>query len=84
MRITLDIDSATPEQVYDLTLAFQRTSGIPLPPQITDKPVVTVGGSAMGWRSPALHPAQVDAILREFVELQTWRDAHKVTTAVIT
>lgn len=73
MRITLDVDSATPEEVYDLTLAFQRTRGIPLPQQITKEPTVTVGGSAMGWRSPALHPAQVSAIMQEFTTLQEER-----------
>lgn len=69
MRVTIDVDSATQQEVYDLTLAFQRTSGIPLPRQITKEPVVTVGGSKMGWRSPAMAPEQARALLAEFDRL---------------
>jgi hypothetical protein len=74
MRTTVKIDSATPEQVYDLTLAFQRTLGFPLPPQITNRPTVTVGGSAMGWESPALFPEHAVSLLAEYHDLQALRD----------
>lgn len=70
MRTTINVDSATPQEVYDLTLAFQRTSGIELPKQITDKPVVTVAGTAMGWVSPAMQQEQAVALLAEFERLQ--------------
>jgi len=73
MRTTIKIDSATPEQVYDLTLAFQRMLGFTLPAQITTEPTVTVGGSAMGWTSPALLPEHAVALLREFESLQAER-----------
>lgn len=73
MRITLTVDSATPEEVYDLTLAFQRTSGIPLPRQINTVPTVTVAGSAMGWTSPAMLPQQVAPLMAEFAELAEYR-----------
>ena len=65
MRIVIAVDSATPDEVYDLTLAFQRTSGQPMPRQITTEPTVTVGGSAMGWKSPALYPSHAVALLAE-------------------
>lgn len=74
MRVTIDVDSATPEQVYDLTLAFQRTRGIPLPRQITTEPTVTVAGTCMGWKSPGMDPRQVQPLLREFDTLQEERE----------
>lgn len=84
MRTTIHIDSATPQEVYDLTLAFQRTLARPVPPtppaegrprfelptQITTEPRVTVGGNAMGWESPALKPDHAVALLAEFDALQ--------------
>lgn len=65
MRITIQIDSATPQEVYNFTLAFQRTLGYGLPLQATTEPTVTVGGSAMGWTSPALYPGHATALLAE-------------------
>jgi len=70
MRITIDVDSATPQQVYNLTLAFQRTKGLPMPQQVTTEPTVTVGGSCMGWRSPALRAGHAAALLAEFDGLE--------------
>jgi hypothetical protein len=69
-RITIEFDSATPQQVYDATLAFQRTLGYGLPQQITDKPTVTVAGTRLGWRSPALKPEHALALLKEYDALQ--------------
>ncbi len=49
----LTFDSTTPQQAYDLTLAFQRTCGLTpgmtLPVQQHHEPTVRVGGSAFGW-----------------------------------
>lgn len=70
MRVTIKVDSATPQEVYDLTLAFQRTLGHVLPQQIGKEPTVTVGGSAMGWTSPALTEPHAAALIREFESLQ--------------
>lgn len=78
-RITIIVDSATPQEVYDLTLAFQRTSGIPLPANLTTEPTVKVAGKCMTWQSPALHPAQVEAILTEVADLRTEREMLEVT-----
>lgn len=77
MRITVKIDSATPSEIYDLTLAFQRTSkGHEMPAQITVEPTVTVAGTSMGWESPALRAGHVEALLAEFAsmtpELPEW------------
>jgi hypothetical protein len=69
MRVTIVVDSATPAEVYNLTLAFQRTLGFVLPAQITTEPTVTVGGTAMGWSSPALREAHAVALLAEFDRL---------------
>lgn len=78
-RTTLVFDSATPAQIYNLTLAFQRTSGLlrdegfgghVVPPQVTDKPVVSVAGSAMSWRSPALTVQHSAALLAEYDRLE--------------
>lgn len=69
MRVTIVADSATPTEVYNLTLAFQRTRGIPLPPQLTVRngedptPAVRVMGTAMTWESPYLDVEQASAIL---------------------
>ncbi len=74
MRVQIKIDSATPQEVYDYTLAYQRTLGFPAVP--TDHPgaeilngraapVVSVGGTAMGWRSPHITPEQAHALLAE-------------------
>lgn len=72
MRVTITIDSATPHQIWNLTAAFQRTAGIPLPPTATAKPMVTVAGSAMGWESPAMTVERAETTLREW---KTLRDA---------
>lgn len=69
MRVTVKVDGATPYQIYDLTLAFQRTRGIELPRQITTTPTVSVGGTAMSWESPAMQESQAVALLKEFDEL---------------
>ena len=74
MRITVKADSATPEQVYDLTLAFQRTRhDHEMPSQITDQPTVTVAGVGMGWESPALLPEHASTLLSEYHDLQAAR-----------
>lgn len=65
MRVTIKVDSATPQEVYDLTLAFQRTLGHPMPKQLQDKPIVTVAGTSMGWESPALYYPHAVALLDE-------------------
>lgn len=70
MRVTIKVDSATPQEIWNLTAAFQRTAGIPLPKQITTKPTVTVGGSAMGWESPAMTVRRADALLEEWSRLR--------------
>jgi hypothetical protein len=69
MRTRIVVDSATPDEVYRLTLAFQRTLGFTLPKQVTAEPTVTVGGSAMGWSSPALYSDHATALLREYEAL---------------
>jgi hypothetical protein len=69
-RTTLAFDSATPAQVYNLTLAYQRTLGFALPQQITREPTVTVAGSAMGWASPALYSDHAAALLAEYHRLE--------------
>lgn len=70
MRTRIIVDSATPTEVYNLTLAFQRTLGFPLPQQLTNEPTVTVGGCAMGWTSPALASTWLAAaILAEYHKL---------------
>lgn len=74
MRITINVDSATPEQVYDLTLAFQRTRNIGVPTQLTMVPTVTVAGTCMGWTSPALKLAHVPALLHEYTQLRFGRE----------
>jgi hypothetical protein len=68
MRTRIVVDSATPAQVYDLTLAFQRTARFALPDQPTTEPTVTVCGSAMGWSSPALHTDHAAAVLAEYAK----------------
>lgn len=79
MRITVKVDSATPEQAYDLTLAFQRTRHEhEMPSQITDQPTVTVAGVAMGWESPALLSEHASALLSEYHDLQMARGLAKV------
>jgi hypothetical protein len=70
MRTRLVIDSATPAEVYDLTLAFQRTARYDLPQQLTAEPTVTVCGIAMGWSSPALYEAHAVAVLAELALLR--------------
>ena len=70
MRVIIDIDSATPAQVYNLTLAFQRTKGFEMPRQVTTEPTVTVGGTAMGWTSPALSLDHARAVIDEFRALE--------------
>lgn len=66
MRTRIKIDSATPGQVYALTLAFQRsTRDHVVPTQLTMVPTVSVCGSAMGWESPALTPEHAVALLAE-------------------
>lgn len=70
MRTTIVIDSATPAQVYNLTLALQRTRAFEMPRQTTVEPSVTVGGSAMGWTSPALYLDHARAVLEEFTRLE--------------
>lgn len=73
MRTRIVIDSCTPQQVYNLTLAYQRTLGYaPLPTQLTmvhgqqPEPTVTVGGSAMSWSSPWLDSVTATLLLTEF------------------
>lgn len=74
MRITVKADSASPEQVYDLTRAFQRTRrDHEMPRQITDEPTVTVAGAAMGWESPALLPEHARTLLSSYEDLQAER-----------
>ncbi len=64
MRVTIRVDSATPEETYNLTLAFQLTSREhTLPRQIGTEPTVTVGGIAFGWTSPALTPEHAKAVM---------------------
>lgn len=71
MRVTIKVDSATPEEVYDLTLAFQRTRhDHGLPAQITKEPTVTVGGIRMGWVSPAMRRERAFAVMEEYERLQ--------------
>lgn len=83
MSVHINFDSATPQEVYDLTLAFQRTLSSPkmptatedrprftLPKQITTEPTVTVAGTRMGWTSPGLRPEHAFALLAEFERLQ--------------
>lgn len=83
MSVHIRFDSATPQEVYDLTLAFQRTLAGPtslpatnerprweLPQQITTEPTVTVAGIRMGWNSPGLKPEHAVALLAEFERLQ--------------
>jgi len=75
MRIRIVVDSATPTEVYNLTLAFQRTCQIELPQQLTIEPTVTVCGNAMGWSSPALTDEHAAAVLTELTTyLQTPTD----------
>ena len=69
MRVSIHVDSATPQEVYHLTRAFRRTAGFPMPQQIMTDPTVTVGGSAMGWTSPALTEEHARALLAEFHQL---------------
>jgi hypothetical protein len=67
MRTRIVVDGATPAEIYDLTLAFQRTTaGFDLPEQLTTVPTVTVCGSAMGWSSPALTVEHAAAVLAEY------------------
>jgi hypothetical protein len=66
MRTRIVVDSATPAEVYNLTLAFQRTARFDLPQQLTTEPTVTVSGSAMGWSSPALTDEHAAAVLTEY------------------
>jgi hypothetical protein len=67
MRTRLVVDSATPAEVYNLTLAFQRTRvHHDLPKQLDTMPTVTVCGIAMGWSSPALHEVHAIALLAEY------------------
>lgn len=70
MSTTIRVDSATPGQVYNLTLAFQRTRGFPLPSQLTKQPTVTVGGTCMGWTSPFLTMDHARAVLDEYDRLE--------------
>lgn len=70
MRVTIKVDSATPHEIWNLTAAFQRTRGIPLPPTLTDKPMVTVGGIAMGWESPAMTVERAEAFMAEWAKLR--------------
>lgn len=75
MRIRIVVDSATTDEVYNLTLAYQRTLGFELPANLTCEhgerpmPNVTVGGSAMGWKSPYLTHEHSRALMREFSRL---------------
>lgn len=70
MRTTIKIDSATPAEVYHLTLAFQRTRDMGLPQQLCTEPRVTVAGVAMGWESPAMSGERAVAVMREFDRLE--------------
>lgn len=70
MRTTIVVDSATPKQVYNLTLAFQRTLGFHMPDQTNTRPTVTVAGSTMRWESPALYVPHAEALLAEFDRLE--------------
>lgn len=76
MRIRIVADSATQQQAYNLTLAFQRTLAFELPTNLTPEhgeapaPTVTVGGSAMGWKSPYLTHEHARALMREFSRLE--------------
>jgi hypothetical protein len=66
MRTRIVVDSATPDEVYNLTLALQRAARYALPQQTTTEPTVTVCGIAMGWSSPALYPEHAMAVLSEY------------------
>lgn len=71
MRIQIKADSATPEQVFNLTRAFQRTLGDDdLPTVMRAEPTVTVLGSAMGWETPPITRRRAASILREFDRLE--------------
>lgn len=79
MSTTIHFNSATPQEVYNLTLAFQRTSGLLrdggmgghlIPAQVTKEPTVTVGGSCMGWTSPGLTFEHSVALMAEYDRLQ--------------
>lgn len=67
-RFTLTVDSATPEQVYSLTLAYQRTlRDFSVGPQWGEPdPHVKVMGVAMTWKSPALSPEHARAVMDEY------------------
>lgn len=73
-RTRIIIDSATPQQVYNLTLAYQRTLGheATMPPQLTPvagetpRPSVSVMGSAMTWSSPYLDSVHATLLLTEY------------------
>lgn len=78
MRVTIEVDSATPYEAYDLTLALQRTAGFARPPQHNKgfDPQVKVTGSCMTWTSPYMYPVQVASFWREFETLTIERHRH--------
>lgn len=78
MRVTIEVDSATPKEVYALTLSFQRTMDH-LPIQATDQPTVRVLGTCMTWRSPAMRPEQVRSFWADFTRLP-FTESHDVHT----
>jgi hypothetical protein len=85
MRTKIVVDSATPAEVYNLTLALQRTTGETMhrhviPTQLTVEPTVTVVGAAMSWASPALTLDHARAVLDEFKAL-TGADAIRADLA---
>jgi hypothetical protein len=79
MRIRIVVDSATPAEVYNLTLAFQRSARFELPDhtqqqrdvpgRLSTEPTVTVCGIAMGWSSPYLFVEHAAAVLAEYDKL---------------
>lgn len=74
MSIIIVSNSATPAEVYDLTLAFQRTGkDFPLPQQITTQPMVAVAGTCLKWTSPGLMVQQAGPLLAEFASLSEAR-----------
>lgn len=71
MRARIVLDSATPDQAYNATLAFQRTRAYVLPDQPTKEPTVQVLGTAMTWTSPFMSSEQALAMMTEFESLES-------------
>jgi hypothetical protein len=69
MRVRIQLDSATPHEVYNATCALQRSAGLSRPVSLTTEPTVTVAGTAMSWTSPWLTLVGVDAWHHEMAAL---------------